>query len=163
MNGTDLFPKLCEALSGSGIGLFLLGGRPGIAEAVADWVREHHPGAEVRGTRHGYFDRNEEESVFADIASSGAQVLLVAMGVPLQDLWVRRNLHRIGACVAIGVGGLFDFYSGRIPRAPLWMREMGIEWIYRFWQEPGRMWKRYFLGNALFLAPVWGERRGWRK
>jgi N-acetylglucosaminyldiphosphoundecaprenol N-acetyl-beta-D-mannosaminyltransferase len=74
------------------------------------------------------------------------------MGVPSQELWIRRNLPTTGVRVAIGVGGLFDFYSGRIPRAPVWMREVGLEWTYRLIQEPGRMWKRYLIGNWTFLA-----------
>ena len=80
--------------------------------------------------------------------------LLVAMGVPHQELWIRRNLSKLGAKVAIGVGGLFDFYSGRIPRAPMWVREIGMEWFYRFSQEPSRLWKRYLIGNNVFLFHV---------
>jgi N-acetylglucosaminyldiphosphoundecaprenol N-acetyl-beta-D-mannosaminyltransferase len=96
--------------------------------------------------------------VVAAIRDSGADVLLVAMGVPMQDLWLRRNLKRSGATVGMGVGGLFDFYGGRIPRAPLWLREIGGEWAYRLWQEPRRMWHRYLVGNATFLWRVMRER-----
>jgi len=74
------------------------------------------------------------------------------MGVPSQELWIARNLEAAGVRVAIGVGGLFDFYSGRIPRAPVWLRELGLEWTYRLLQEPGRMWKRYLIGNWTFLT-----------
>jgi N-acetylglucosaminyldiphosphoundecaprenol N-acetyl-beta-D-mannosaminyltransferase len=158
VNGTDMFPRLCEALSGTGKGMFLLGARPGVAEAVRRWVNEHHPQADVRGCHHGYFTPDEEEAVIKQIADSGAQMLIVAMGVPRQEKWINQHLGKTGARVGIGVGGLFDFYSGRIPRAPMWMREIGLEWLYRFWQEPGRMWKRYFVGNAVFLFRVVRER-----
>ena len=154
VNGTDLFPRLCSALSSSGMGLYLLGGRPGVAEGVRDWLAQEHPEVKVSGYHHGYFTSEEEPEVIGHIADSGAKLLLVALGAPRQDMWISENLERTGVRVAMGVGGLFDFYSGRTPRAPQWMREMGLEWLYRFGQEPGRMWKRYFVGNALFLIRV---------
>ncbi|RMG50328.1 MAG: WecB/TagA/CpsF family glycosyltransferase [Acidobacteria bacterium] len=158
VNGTDLFPRLCESLSGTGKKVFLLGARPGVAERVRHWIAEHAPGVHVVGTQHGYFSPEEEASIIDRIADSGADLLLVALGAPRQDKWIHRHLDETGVKVAMGVGGLFDFYSGRIPRAPLWMREMGLEWLYRFIQEPKRMWKRYFVGNAIFLFRVIKER-----
>jgi len=112
----------------------------------------------VRGHRDGYFTPEELPSVLEAIRDSGAAVLLVAFGVPKQESWIRDHLKETGAKVAIGVGGLLDFYSGRIPRAPEWMREMGMEWLYRFWQEPRRMWRRYFIGNVVFLTRVFRDR-----
>ena len=100
----------------------------------------------------------EEPEVIRGIRDSGADLLLVAMGAPRQDLWIQRHLAATGVKVAMGVGGLFDFYSGRIPRAPRWVREIGLEWLYRFSREPRRMWRRYFLGNPLFLARVLMEK-----
>ncbi len=158
VNGTDLFPRLCEALADTGKGLFILGARPGIPERVRDWIAEFHPQVTISGWHHGYYDPDEEEEIIHNIASSGASLLLVAFGAPRQELWIAEHLNETGVKVAIGVGGLFDFYSGRISRAPLWMREMGLEWLYRFWQEPGRMWKRYFVGNSVFLSRVIWEK-----
>ena len=158
VNGTDMFPRLCEALADTGKGIFLLGARPGIAELVRDWVYEQYPGTVVSGLHHGYFGPAEEEEVLAQIRGSGASVLLVAFGAPQQDAWIAQHLDRLGVKVAVGVGGLFDFYSGRIPRAPRWMRRLGIEWCYRFYQEPARLWKRYVIGNPLFLARVLRQR-----
>jgi len=158
VNGTDLFPLLCEALSGSGKGLFLLGAEPGVAEGVREWIREHHPAVIVRGIHHGFFSPEEEEPIIQRIADSGADLLLVAFGAPRQDKWIFEHIEKTGVKVAMGVGGLFDFYSGKTPRAPLWMREMGMEWLYRFIQEPGRLWKRYFIGNFVFLYRVILER-----
>ena len=158
VNGTDLFPRLCAELKDTGKSLYLLGARPGVPEDVREWILRNYPGTRVAGCRDGYFRPDQEEEVVRAIAESGADVLLVAMGVPSQDLWIGRNLDRLGVKVAMGVGGLFDFYSGRIPRAPLWVREIGMEWFYRVYQEPGRMWKRYFVGNAVFLFHVYKER-----
>ena len=154
VNGTDLFPRLCEALSGTSKRLFLLGARPGVAEEVCRWVTTHYPDVVMAGWHHGYFTPDEEPQVLQHIASTRADILLVAFGAPRQDLWIQQHLRTTGVKVAMGVGGLFDFYSGRIARAPIWVRELGAEWLYRLYQEPGRMWKRYLLGNGLFLWRV---------
>jgi N-acetylglucosaminyldiphosphoundecaprenol N-acetyl-beta-D-mannosaminyltransferase len=163
VNGTDLFPRLCERLEHTGQGIFLLGGAPGVAESVAKWVHDHYPAADIRGTHHGFFDRADEPGVIDTIRESRAHVLLVAFGAPKQDLWIRQNLHDTGVKVAMGVGGLFDFYSGHIPRAPQWLREIGGEWFFRFIQEPRRMWRRYFVGNVVFLYRVFQYRARARK
>lgn len=156
--GTDMFPRLCERISGKDTRLFLLGARPEAVEGVVRWINDHYAEVKVCGYQHGYFQPNEEPSVIQRIRDSRSDLLLVAFGVPKQDMWVNQHLQETGAKVAMGVGGLFDFYSGRIPRAPLWMREIGMEWLYRLIQEPGRMWKRYLIGNGLFLARVLKER-----
>jgi N-acetylglucosaminyldiphosphoundecaprenol N-acetyl-beta-D-mannosaminyltransferase len=157
VNGTDLFPLLCAALEETEAGVFLFGGRPGIAEGVRDWIGTHYPDVHVSGWRHGYFSPEEEPILLRQIADSGARLLLVALGAPLQDLWIHRHLPMLGVQVAMGVGGLFDFYSGHTPRAPLWLRRRSGEWLYRLYQEPGRMWRRYVIGNPLFLARVMRE------
>jgi len=154
VNGTDLFPLLCEALEGTAHGVFLLGGRPGVAESVRDWIARYYPDVTVCGVHHGHFTPDEESQVVDKIRASGAHLLLVAMGVPRQELWLDAHLTDSGARVGMGVGGLFDFYSCTIPRAPTWMRRHGLEWMYRLYQEPGRMWRRYVVGNPLFLARV---------
>jgi N-acetylglucosaminyldiphosphoundecaprenol N-acetyl-beta-D-mannosaminyltransferase len=164
VNGTDLFPRLCQRLSGTEHALFLLGGQPGVAADVAAWVAAHHPGVRVAGHRHGFFSAEEEESVLEEIRSSGATVLLVAFGAPRQDLWIADHLAGIPSVrVAMGVGGLFDFFAGRIPRAPQWVREIGCEWAFRLYQEPGRLWRRYFVGNAVFLIRVFSDATGLRE
>lgn len=158
VNGTDMFPLLCEALEGTGKRVFLLGARPGIVEAVQLWIEEKNPGVTVVGHQHGYYTADEEESVVRRISECGTELLIVAFGVPGQEEWIERHLSATGAKVGIGVGGLFDFYSGRMARAPLWLREMGFEWSYRLYKEPGRMWKRYIVGNVVFLTRVLRER-----
>lgn len=159
VNGTDLFPLLCEKAAAGKVPLFLLGARPGVAQAAAEAMTARFPGLAVAGVRDGYFSAEEEGAVLDEINRSGARVLLVAMGAPRQEVWLheRRDLLRVP--VRMGVGGLFDFYSGRIRRAPQWMRDVGLEWVYRLMQEPGRMWRRYVVGNPLFLWRVLREAR----
>jgi N-acetylglucosaminyldiphosphoundecaprenol N-acetyl-beta-D-mannosaminyltransferase len=152
VNGTDLFPRLCESLAQQGKRLFLYGAQPGVAAAAAVWAQVHFSGLQIAGTLHGY--QPEESDTVAAIRASGADVVLVALGAPAQEAWIARNLEQTGATVAIGVGGLFDYYSGRIPRAPLWMRRSGLEWLFRLIQEPGRLWRRYVVGNAVFLGRI---------
>lgn len=150
VNGTDLFPLLCRKLNQvGGVRLFLLGGKPGVASGVVNWVAHHAPGIEVVGYQHGYFE--SEQVVLSQIERSGANLVLVAMGVPLQETWIARNLARLD-CVVLGVGGLFDFFCGRQKRAPRWVRHLCMEWAYRLWREPRRMWRRYLVGNVVFLA-----------
>lgn len=163
VNGTDLFPHLCEALAKTGKSIFLLGAKPGVADDVARWISQHHPEVAVRGAQHGYFKPEEEALILAAMRESEASLLLVALGAPKQDLWISQHLQETGVKAAMGVGGLFDFYSGRMPRAPLWMREIGMEWLYRLIQEPDRMWKRYLVGNFVFLCRVVWERISMRK
>lgn len=154
VNGTDLFPRLCRQMEEQGLSLFLLGGRPGIPERVRGWIAEAYPTLRVAGLHHGYLKPEQEPRILDAITRSDADVLLVAFGAPLQEKWIRRNRERLRVRAALGVGGLFDFYSGNTPRAPQWLRELGLEWVYRLCQEPGRMWKRYLVGNAAFLARV---------
>ncbi len=151
LNGTDFFPHLCEQAQAHGLSLYLLGGREGVADEVAANMCRRFPGLRIAGTQHGYFNAHETDRVIAQINRSGADILLVAMGVPRQELWLERHGRRLRATTRAGVGGLFDFYSGRISRAPEWLRRAGMEWTWRLLQEPARMWRRYLLGNPLFV------------
>lgn len=154
VNGTDLFPRLAQALSGTGLSVFFLGARPEVNLAMLQKTADSFPGLKIAGGQHGYFKQDEEQTVINMINDLRPDLLLVAFGAPHQEKWIARNLGRLNVKVAMGVGGLFDFYSGRIARAPVWMREIGMEWFFRFLQEPQRMWKRYFIGNALFLYRI---------
>ncbi|GAB4455796.1 MAG: hypothetical protein OHK0029_12480 [Armatimonadaceae bacterium] len=158
VNGTDLFPRLCAALEGTEHSIYFLGGQPEIPERVAQWVQTHYPQVRIAGTQHGYFAPEDEGAVIQQIRASGASLLLVAFGAPRQDMWVAEHLAATGVAVGMGVGGLFDFYSGNKPRAPQWVREMGMEWLFRLLVEPRRLWKRYVVGNVIFLSHVLRER-----
>jgi N-acetylglucosaminyldiphosphoundecaprenol N-acetyl-beta-D-mannosaminyltransferase len=157
VNGTDLFPRLCERAADERLALYLLGARPSVAAAAAEAMRAKHLHLEIAGTHHGYFDSRQTSAIVNDINTSGAHILLVAMGAPRQDLWLAAHREELRTPILMGVGGLFDFYSGNIRRAPMWMREIGLEWVWRLLQEPGRMWRRYLIGNPLFLYRVWKE------
>jgi len=160
VNGTDLFPRLCERLERTGLSLYLLGARPGLAERAATAMRDRFPNLKISGCRQGYFTADEEPQVIDEINRSNADILLVGTGAPSQDIWIARHRAELTPAVCIGVGGLFDFYSGRIPRAPQWIRELGLEWGWRLAMEPRRMWQRYLIGNPKFLYRVWREVRG---
>jgi N-acetylglucosaminyldiphosphoundecaprenol N-acetyl-beta-D-mannosaminyltransferase len=155
VNGTDLFPFICRLCSEKGRSIYFLGAKPGVAEAVKKNVETSYPGIKVAGIRDGYFDREKDsEAVINEINRVAPDILMVAFGAPHQERWIDAHSGKLNAKVCIGVGGLFDFFSGRIPRAPKWMREFGLEWIYRLIQEPGRMWRRYIIGNPLFVFRV---------
>lgn len=152
LNGTDLFPLLCAEAAAKGVAIFMLGGKPGIAEAAGVAMREATPGLRIAGVHHGYFDPSDEDEIIDMINASGASILLVGFGVPRQEIWLAKNKARLELPVVLGVGGLFDYYSGRIPRAPLILRQTGLEWIWRFAQEPRRLARRYTIGNMSFVA-----------
>jgi exopolysaccharide biosynthesis WecB/TagA/CpsF family protein len=155
INGTDLFPELCATAAQQGKRVFLLGGREDVAQIVADKMLENYPDLIIAGVQHGYFNAEQEQEVIDRINQLEVDILCVAFGAPKQEEWIAALRSQINSPVIIGLGGCFDFYADRIPRAPLWLREMGLEWTYRLYQEPGRMWKRYIVGNPLFLYRMW--------
>jgi exopolysaccharide biosynthesis WecB/TagA/CpsF family protein len=158
LNGSDFTPLLLERCASRGWSVFLLGGRPGVAEAAAGRLRSRLPELVVAGVRDGYFAPEQEDEVAAQIASVGANVVLVALGNPRQEIWLDRHLGATGARLGAGVGAFLDFASGRVARAPAWMNALDIEWLWRLAQEPRRLWRRYVLGNPMFLARVARER-----
>jgi exopolysaccharide biosynthesis WecB/TagA/CpsF family protein len=154
VNGTDLLPLLCAEAQRAGQKLFLLGGRPGVSLEAAVTLGRMGFADVIAGTHHGYVKRGgkEESDAIASINASGASIVLVGMGAPIQDIWIARNQNKIHAPVLIGVGGLFDFFAGGVSRAPAALRGAGMEWVWRLAQEPRRMWQRYLIGNVTFMA-----------
>ncbi len=149
LNGTDLIPEILELCAREGERVFLLGGKEGIAQMAANNLI---PDIHLSGHRSGYFKESDEEEIIEGINGSGASVLIIGMGVPRQELFVERNRARFkNIRILIAGGAILDFLSGNVPRAPRWMRRYGLEWVYRFYLEPRRMWKRYLLGNILFF------------
>ncbi len=141
VTGTDLLPELAQRCDAAGYRLYLLGAAPGIAEAAGARLQELAPGLVIAGTYAGSPAPNEEEEIIERVRAAHADVLCVAYGAPAQDLWIWRNLARLPVAVAIGVGGAYDFLSGRQQRAPVFLRKLGLEWLYRLYREPWR-WRR---------------------
>jgi exopolysaccharide biosynthesis WecB/TagA/CpsF family protein len=148
-NGTDLVPALLEDIDPADpLRVFLFGGVPGRAEDAARVLEARFPGVLVVGTRDGY----AHEGAIAAINETSPDLLLVGMGNPLQERWVESARHHLDVGVAMGVGALIDFLSGRVARAPRWMRAARLEWLYRLAREPQRLFRRYVVGNPAFLA-----------
>ncbi len=157
VNGTDLFPLICAAAEREGFSLFFYGARPAVVEQVVAHVRRDFPRARIAGFCDGYGD---DAAVVAQINAARPDLLFVAKGVPLQEKWIAEHRDALACRAAVAVGGLFDFVSGRIPRAPAWMRRLGVEWLFRLYQEPVRLFRRYVVGNPLFLWRLARHREG---
>jgi N-acetylglucosaminyldiphosphoundecaprenol N-acetyl-beta-D-mannosaminyltransferase len=138
VTGVDLIPALADRAARRGWRLFLLGGAPGIAETVSGLLRRRYPELVIAGSHAGVAGPEGDEESLGLIAAARPDILLVAYGAPRQELWIARNLARLEAGVGIGVGGAFDYLSGRVPRAPAWMRRVGLEWLYRLLRQPWR-------------------------
>jgi len=163
VNGTDMFPVLCERAARTGLPIALLGTRPEIIKQCAENMQRRFPGLNIAFLRDGFFKPEEEPEVIRQINTSGARVLLVALGVPGQELWIARCAAKLETPVIMGVGGLFDFYSGLRKRAPWLLRKTGLEWTFRLAQEPRRLFKRYIFGNPIFIARTLRLRLGGRE
>ena len=138
VTGVDLIPPLAALCARRGFRLFLLGAAPGVADDLAARLRGQHPGLEV-AVHAGSPDRSADAETLALIRAHTPQVLLVAYGHPKQELWIDRMRDSLGVAVAMGVGGSFDYLTGRIPRAPAWMRRAGLEWLFRLVRQPWRV------------------------
>ncbi len=154
----DWFDSLADFCRRENISLFFLGGRPGIAEQAAQKLTSRHPGLVIAGVHHGYFNRDrrspENTAVVAAINRCRADILLVAFGMPLQEEWLAQNWQDLAPAVALTGGAILDYLSGRLRRPPAWLSRRGCEWLGRLLIEPRRLWKRYLIGNPLFLARV---------
>lgn len=153
--GSDLFWELAKASSESGIRLFFLGGAPGAAARSAQIVETRYPGAKIAGTYcppFATFDTHEEQRRIREIVRSARpDVLLVALGAPKQEKWIAANKDLLGVPVSIGVGGSFEMAAGMLKRAPKWVQRMGLEWFFRFAQQPKRLFQRYFVDDLPYL------------
>ena len=158
----DWMWRLAAFTEREGLSLFLLGARPGVAERAVVRLKERHPNLKVAGVHHGYFDRTagapENEAVLAEINASRPDLLLVGFGMPLQERWLMQYWHRLDARVALTGGAVFDYISGELKRGPRVLTDNGFEWLARLFIEPGRLWRRYVIGNPLFLARVLMQR-----
>jgi exopolysaccharide biosynthesis WecB/TagA/CpsF family protein len=158
LNGNAMSPLVLRRAAESGRTVYFLGARPGVAQRAAERLRAGSPELKIVGVRDGYFDPAEQDGVIKGIRDTGTDILMVALGNPLQEFWLDRHLPSTGAHVGLGVGAFFDFQAGEIRRAPESLNRMGLEWVYRLAKEPRRMWRRYLLGHPLFLGRVVKER-----
>jgi N-acetylglucosaminyldiphosphoundecaprenol N-acetyl-beta-D-mannosaminyltransferase len=161
MTGADWIWGLATLCERSNQPIYLLGSEPPIAREAAARLRRWSPKLDVVGAHHGFFglDSPHNERVIEDINAHGPSIVLVGMGTPKQELWVDRYADRLNGAVVWTVGALFDYVSGHTPRAPRWLADNGLEWIFRLTIEPQRMWRRYLLGNPIFLSRVASEAR----
>lgn len=160
--GVDLLLALAQAAAEQDLSFFLLGAAPGVAEEAAAHLVTHAPGLRIAGTYAGSPSPDEEEAIIERIRYARPDYLFVAYGAPQQDLWIARNLSRLPICAAVGVGGTFDYISGRVPRAPAGWRRLGLEWLYRLLHQPWR-WRRMLALPHFALLVLVSRLRGGRE
>lgn len=154
--GSDLFWTLGKASADTGITLFFLGGVEGAADAAKAELERRYPGVKIVGTYCPPFKtfatQEEQDKIKDEVNKVSPDVLLVAFGAPKQEKWIHVNKDRLGVPVSIGVGGSFEMASGMLKRAPVWMQRSGLEWAYRFAQQPRRLFDRYIMRDVPHLA-----------
>lgn len=149
--GIDMMDRLLATAVDEGWRVYLLGARPDVVAEAARVESIRHPGLVVAGARDGYWTSDEEAGVVAEIRSARPHLLFVALPSPMKERFVEEHLAELGVPVVMGVGGSFDVVAGLTRRAPRWMQQAGLEWLFRLAQEPRRMFKRYLYGNAAFV------------
>ena len=158
VSGVDLMQELVILAAKKKYRIFFFGGKE---EVVSEVVRKYTSvfGEEIiAGFRNGYFNKDQEADIAAQIAASNADILFVAISSPTKEIFLNTYKDQLKVSFIMGVGGSFDVVAGKVKRAPLWMQNSGLEWFYRFLQEPRRMWKRYLTTNSLFLYYIFKER-----
>jgi N-acetylglucosaminyldiphosphoundecaprenol N-acetyl-beta-D-mannosaminyltransferase len=162
--GPDLMLALCEYSMGKAYSHFLYGGGPEVPEKLAEELKDRFPGLQVAGVYSPPFREltpEEDEGVIKMINDSGAQIVWIGLSTPKQEKWMSSHLKKLKASVLIGVGAAFDIHSGLKPQAPAWMRNSGLEWLFRLITEPKRLWKRYAINNPMFVALAARQLLGW--
>ncbi len=164
--GPDLMLAVCERSVAKGYRHYLYGGRPGVAEALKARLERRFPGLQIVGLESPPFEPltpEQDAEAVGRINAARPDIVWVGMSTPKQDLWAAEHVGRLSAPVIIAVGAAFDFVSGRKRQAPRWMRQSGLEWLFRLIQEPRRLWRRYLIYNPLFVWRLLGQCLGLRK
>ena len=150
--GIDFASALMARMSECGKKVFLLGAKPGVAELAAERLAERYPGLDICGVNDGYFEEEDNELVLEKINSQSPDLVLVCLGSPKQEIWMKNNAELLNAGLMIGLGGALDVYAGVVERAPRKWRNMGLEWLYRLIKEPRRIKRMIKLPGILFAA-----------
>lgn len=156
--GIDLMERLVELAYAKKYKVFFLGATEEVVAKVVETYKTQFGKEIIAGYRNGYFDKGEELAVAQQIAASGADILFVAITSPKKEIFLNRYKDVIRVPFIMGVGGSFDVISGKVKRAPRWMQQGGLEWLFRVMQEPKRMWRRYLVGNSKFVVLVIKEK-----
>ena len=152
VTGCDLFQELVRVASEKGYKIYLFGAKEEVVTKVKAIYEEQYPGIQIVGYRNGYFTEADEPEIVKNMAESGADMMFVAFSSPKKEYWVNKYIDQLNIPFVMGVGGSFDIVAGVTERAPKWWQDHGLEWFYRFIQEPRRMWRRYIIGNAKFVG-----------
>jgi len=159
--GSDLFFELCKEASRKGYSFYFLGSTNKVLDIIRKNLKVKFPDLRIAGMYSppytDKFSEHENNEILRKINEVKPDILWVGMTAPKQEKWIFHNLDKLNVKVAIGVGAVFDFVAGTAQRAPVWMQKMGLEWLFRFVQEPRRMWKRYLIGNTIFIWLVLKE------
>lgn len=158
LTAADWLPLFCRSVASAEIPIFLLGGAPWVAEETAKRLRADHPRLQITGSHHGYLTEEDNRRLVAEINESGARILLVGMGTPRQELWIKQHRASLDVPVVWAVGALMDFVAGVQRRAPRWMLRANLEWLWRLMTDPRRLAGRYLVGNPLFCLRVARQR-----
>lgn len=160
----DWLPELASICSQRGYRLYFLGARPGVAEQAALKLITQYPQLMIVGTYHGYFDKTpgsqENELILQAINGLDLDILLIGMGMPVQEKWLKENWPRLNCKVALPIGAAFDYLAGTTRRAPRWLTDHGFEWLGRLLVEPGRLWRRYVVGIPVFMFNIIRQKFG---
>ncbi|GAA0872769.1 exopolysaccharide biosynthesis glycosyltransferase VpsK [Gangjinia marincola] len=157
--GIDLMINLVEYASKKNYKIYLLGAKEEVVKTVVNLYKKNYGDHIIAGYRNGYFKKDEQIQIAKEISESGANMLFVAISSPMKENFLYDYRDQLKAVNFImGVGGSFDVISGKVKRAPRWMQKAGLEWLFRFLQEPRRMWKRYLVGNTKFIWMVMKEK-----
>lgn len=156
--GIDLMENLVKLSAKNNYKIYLLGAKEEVVSNLVNLYKNKYSKNLIAGYRNGYFSKEEEQTIAQDIANSGAQLLFVAISSPKKENFLYQHRTTLKSLNFImGVGGSFDVIAGKTKRAPVWMQKSGLEWFYRFMQEPKRMWKRYLIGNTKFIFLTFKE------
>lgn len=162
VTGADLSARLLRLAGEKGWPVYFLGGAPGVARDAAARFMETNGDFPLAGVHDGYFDEEEEKNIIRDIRDHHTRILLVGMGVPRQEKWLRRHRDELGPVLGMGIGGVFDIMAGRLTRAPLWMQRHRLEWAYRLFLQPSRIGRMMALPKYMLAVKRWKKERSAR-